>query len=221
MIAIENLCVRAGAFALDGISFEIRSGQHGVLMGKTGCGKTTILEAVCGLRAALSGRVILMNRDVTHLPPAQRGIGYVPQDRALFSTMTVAENIGFALALRKFPPGEIETAVRELASWLGISALLSRKPRGLSGGEAQRVALARALAARPDVLIFDEPLSALDEDTRGEICELLERVREHSKATILHVTHSKSEAARLADVIYSLNEGKIERIQNSKFKIQN
>lgn len=212
MISIENLCVRAGTFRLSGICFEIPTGKHGVLMGKTGSGKTTILEALCGLRDPVSGRIVLMERDVTTLPPALRGVGYVPQDRALFQTMTVAENVGFALELRKLERSEINARVRELAAWLGIEKLLERLPRGLSGGEAQRVALARALAARPDVLVFDEPLSALDEDTRAEICELLARVREHSNATILHVTHSKSEAARLADVIFMLSDGAVARV---------
>lgn len=211
MIAIENLCVRAGAFRLDGIGFEIPTGKHGVLMGKTGSGKTTILEALCGLREPESGRVALMGRDVTGLPPALRGIGYVPQDRALFHTMTVGENVGFALELRGLSRPEIDARVHELAGWLGLEKLLGRSPRGLSGGEAQRVALARALAAKPDVLVFDEPLSALDEDMRGEMCDLLAHVREHSNATILHVTHSKSEAARLADVVFVLTEGVVTR----------
>ncbi len=209
MISVENLCVRAGTFRLNGIGFEIPTGKHGVLMGKTGSGKTTLLEAICGLRDLESGRVALMNRDVTSLPPAMRGIGYVPQDRALFQTLSVAENVGFALALRQVPQKEIDARVNELAGWLGIAPLLRRVPRGLSGGEAQRVALARALAARPDILVFDEPLSALDEDTRGEMCEMLEKVREHSKATILLVTHSRSEAARLADVTFHLTDGAV------------
>lgn len=211
MIAVENLSVRAGNFELRDINFEIASGMHGVLMGRTGSGKTTLLETICGLRAATSGRVLLTNRDATLELPAQRGIGYVPQDRALFQTMNVAENIGFALALRHWDDKSLDARVAELSQWLGIEHLLKRSPRGLSGGEAQRVALARALAMRPDVLVFDEPLSALDEEMREEICSLLKRVREHSSATILHVTHSSSEAARLADVIFELKNGRIEK----------
>ncbi|MEI6236074.1 MAG: ATP-binding cassette domain-containing protein [Planctomycetota bacterium] len=211
MISIENLSVRAGMFRLDGIGFEIPTGKHGVLMGKTGSGKTTILEAICGLREPVVGRIMMMGRDVTELPPALRGIGYVPQDRALFNTMTVAENAGFALGLRGWSQPDIDARVAELAGWLDIATLLQRSPRDLSGGEAQRVAIARALAARPDVLVFDEPLSALDEDMRGEMCELLARVRSHSNATILHVTHSKTEAARLADVVFVLKDGIVSR----------
>ncbi len=212
MIAIKDLSVRAGAFRLDGIGFEIPTGKHGILMGKTGSGKTTILEALCGLREPIAGRISFMNKDVTHLPPALRGVGYVPQDRALFQTMSVFENIGFALELRGVPQAKIDSRVHELAGWLGIENLLHRSTRGLSGGEGQRIALARALAAKPDVLVFDEPLSALDEDTRAEICDLLARVREHSNATILHVTHSKSEASRLADIAFLLADGKVERM---------
>src|SRR5262245_35802281 len=102
MIAIDRLTVRAGAFSLEGVSLRVDTGQYGVLMGKTGCGKTTLLEAVCGLKPARAGRVVLMGRDVTALPPAARGVGYVPQDLALFPTMTVGEHLGFALEVRRW-----------------------------------------------------------------------------------------------------------------------
>src|SRR5215472_18843496 len=124
MIVVENLSVRAGAFALEGVSFALDTGQYGVLMGRTGCGKTTLLEAVCGLKPALGGRVTLMGRDVTRLRPGERGVGYVPQDRALFPTMTVWDHLAFALLIRKWPADAVAERVGELADLLGIGRLL-------------------------------------------------------------------------------------------------
>ncbi|GDY22703.1 hypothetical protein LBMAG56_40500 [Verrucomicrobiota bacterium] len=209
MIRLHQLQVRAGAFQLAEISLEIHTGQYGVLMGQTGSGKTTLLEAICGLRRVTSGCIELMGRDVTHLPPADRGIGYVPQDRALFQTMTVREHLGFALFIRRWEPAAIAARVDELARMLGLTALLARKPAGLSGGEAQRVALGRALASRPSLLLLDEPLSALDEDTREEMQNLLLSVQHQTGVTALHVTHNRDEAARLGDTVFQLARGQI------------
>ncbi len=180
MIQVEDLATRAGDFALDNISFSIPSAHYGVLMGKTGSGKTTVLEAICGLKRVLGGRIILEGDDVTHLKPAERGIGFVPQDGALFSTMSVRDHLAFSLVIRKWPRAEIDARVTELAKLLGIEHLLARRPHGLSGGERQRVSLGRALASRPHVLCLDEPLSALDDETREEMYGLLRSVREQT-----------------------------------------
>src|SRR3990172_1817105 len=145
MISINNLVVRAGSFLLDQISFEVPAGQYAVLMGKTGSGKTTLLEAICGLKRVLHGSIRLGGREVSRLRPAERGIGYVPQDKALFTTMTVREHLAFSLVLRCWTRPEIDQRVQELSELLGLQALLTRRPAGLSGGEAQRVALGRAL----------------------------------------------------------------------------
>ncbi|MDA1275976.1 MAG: ATP-binding cassette domain-containing protein [Verrucomicrobia bacterium] len=209
MIAVRNLSVRAGQFALNEISFEIPAGEYGFLMGKTGCGKTTVLEAICGLRSVVSGTIELMGRDVTRAKPAMRDIGFVPQDSALFSNMTVREHLSFALVIRKWDAPSIKARVNELAEWLGLDRLLDRKPAGLSGGEAQRVALGRALSYSPGILCMDEPLSALDEETRAEMCGVLESVRSHTGVTILHVSHSLEEAKRLADRILVLKDGQL------------
>jgi ABC-type sugar transport system ATPase subunit len=211
MIALENLAVRAGSFALSGISLTIPTGHHGFLMGKTGSGKTTILEAICGLKSVAAGRIMLQGEDVTRLKPAARGIGYVPQDGALFPSMTVREHLAFALTIRRWNGPEIERRVSELAAMLGVAPLLSRRPAGLSGGEAQRVALGRALANRPHVLCLDEPLSALDDETRADMGDLLRHVRAQTGVTILHVTHNRSEAERLADRIFVLKDGSVEQ----------
>lgn len=209
MIAVDNLGLRQGAFALDGICFTIPAGRYGVLMGKTGSGKTTILEAIAGLRSINAGRIQLDGREVTQSMPAARGVGYVPQDGALFRSMSVRANLEFALRIRKGPRDAINHRVQELADWLGIAALLERRPPGLSGGEAQRVALGRALAFRPRILLLDEPLSSLDEDTRDQLIGLLEKVKQSQEVTVLHVTHNRREAEQLGDVVLRLEAGKI------------
>lgn len=207
MIRVEALAVRAGAFALRDISFEIPDGGYGALMGKTGSGKTSILETVCGLRPAAAGRIRLGGRDVTDEAPAARGVGYVPQDRALFRTMNVGQNLAFGPTVRGWPRERIWERVAELAELLGLTPLLERGVDGLSGGEAQRVALGRALAARPEILCLDEPLTALDDQTRDGLIELLGRVRRETKVAVLHVTHNRDEALRLADRVFVLENG--------------
>ena len=210
MIRFDKLSWHAGTFRLEGIAFIVPTGRYGVLMGRTGCGKTTLLEILCGLRQPASGRVFIGERDVTELPPGERGIGYVPQDGALFPTMTVREQIGFALMIRKRPPTEVAERVQELAIQLGVAHLLDRRPQHLSGGERQRVALGRALAAKPSVLLLDEPLSALDEELRDDLAALLKRLQRELNLTALHITHSRHEAEQLADVRLRMEAGRVE-----------
>ena len=179
-------------------------------MGRTGCGKTTLLEAICGLRRIRSGTITLAERDVTWLKPAERGIGYVPQDGALFSTMTVREHLAFALVVRKVQRQAIRRRIAELAELLGIGDLMHRKPKGLSGGERQRVALGRALSFEPPVLMLDEPLSALDEATRDQMYDVLRRVSGLPGVTTLHITHSREDAQELADSLFVFEDGRIQ-----------
>ncbi len=209
MIRLEHLQVRAGGFWLNDISFSVGPGEYAVLMGRTGSGKTTLLETICGLRRAAGGRIQLHDEDVTALPPSARGVGYVPQDRALFLTMTVRANLGFGLKLRRVDRAEAEARVEELAKLLGLTKLLDRRPQGLSGGEAQRVALGRALAVEPRVLCLDEPLSALDDDTRAEMHALLQSIHARTKATVLHVTHHMADAQKLATRLLVLRDGAV------------
>jgi molybdate/tungstate transport system ATP-binding protein len=209
LIEIRDLSIHQGAFALSGVSLQIATGRYGVLMGKTGCGKTSLLEAIAGLRPIASGQIVLGNRDVTGLSPGERGSGYVPQDAALFRTMTVYNHLAFALRIRNVRKTALRNRVVELAAWLGISELLQRRTRGLSGGEMQRVALGRALSFRPSYLLLDEPLSSLDEETRDSMIELLSNLKKLGGVTVLHVTHSRSEAERLADVRFRLVDGKV------------
>jgi molybdate/tungstate transport system ATP-binding protein len=211
MIALDKISLQQDSFELKSIDLKLGRGDYGVLMGRSGCGKTTILEAICGLRKVISGRIFLGDLDVTDLPPAERGVGYVPQDRALFPSLIVREQLAFALIVRKRAQDEISERVDELAELLDVKDLLNRDPGKLSGGEAQRVALGRALAHRPSVLCLDEPLSALDEELHEEMCQLIERIHKETGVTILHVTHSPSEAKRLAGCHFRMTDGKVER----------
>ena len=209
MIRFENISWSAGTFALSGVSFTVPQGSYAVLMGRSGSGKTSLLELLCGLRFPSSGAIWIGDREITNLTPGERGIGYVPQDGALFPTMTVRENIEFALRIRgESGPGS-RAAVESLAERLGIAGVLDRKPQHLSGGERQRVALARALAATPTVLVLDEPLSALDEELREDLARLLKEIQRDLKLTTLHVTHHRQEAAQLADHVLRLENGSV------------
>ncbi len=215
MISIEQLAVRSGKFLLPPLTMQIESGRCAILMGRTGSGKTTLLEAICGLRPIIGGRVLLDGEDVTSLPPAQRRIAYVPQDLALFPTMTVREHLEFALTIRRWDRQATETRVAELADLLGIRPLLDRRPLGLSGGEQQRVALGRALSFPPRIMLLDEPLSALDDSTREEMYFLLKKLQLDLQVTCLHVTHNWQEARRLADQLFVLSNGECEQLPHS------
>lgn len=209
MIELDNVAIRSGPFALAGINLSVPTGAYAVLMGHTGQGKTTILEAICGLRQVTSGRVRLDGVEMTRWKPANRGVGYVPQDLALFPQMSVREHLEFALRIRRHARPAIQDRVAELAHVLGIEPLLARSVRHLSGGEAQRVALGRALSFRPRTLLLDEPLNALDEATRDRLCDLLRSIQKSTGLSTLHVTHSRSEARLVADRLVLLESGQL------------
>ncbi len=206
MIELRDVSIRIGDCQLNDISLKVETGQYAVLMGRTGLGKTTLLEAICGLRRVTRGRILVQDQDVTDWAPGDRMIGYVPQDLALFPSMTVAQHLGFALRFRKRSASEISTTVHQVAAELGIAHLLSRGVRNLSGGESQRVALGRAIAFQPTLLLLDEPLSALDEQTREAMHQVLRNIKERRQVTTIHVTHNSEEAAALADSYLNLDQ---------------
>lgn len=211
MIQLHNVSWQTnGTAVLRDVSLEIPTGKYAMLMGPTGCGKTTLLELICGLRRAHSGKIVLDGNEVTHMEPRDRKIGYLPQDLALFPGKTVRAQIAFGPSIKGEASHEdIQHTVEELAKELGIHSLLDRLPDNLSGGEKQRVALARALAANPRVLLLDEPLSALDENTRAEAAKLLGQLQLRHHLTVLHVTHSEAEARALGQLHFRFAQGKL------------
>lgn len=210
MIRVDDLSMHAGDFQLSAVSLCVAAGEYAVLMGPSGSGKTTLLETLAGLRPADAGRIELAGIDATHLPAAERGVGYVPQDVALFATMRVAENLGYGLRVRGVGRQAVRQRVTEVARLLGIERLLDRGPASLSGGEARRVALGRAIGFRPRVLLLDEPLGGLDEETREDVYGALEAVRAATGASVLHVSHDQRDADRLADRVFRIGAGHLQ-----------
>lgn len=209
MLEVRNLSITLGEFKLVDVSLQVREGEYFVVLGPTGAGKTVLVECIAGIHKPPKGEIYLDGERIDHLKPEERGIGYVPQDYALFPHMTVKDNISFGLRIRKSSPSHIEETVEKLVNLLRIKHLLYRNPETLSGGEKQRVALARALAINPRLMLLDEPLSALDEQTREELCRELKRIHRATKMMIIHISHNLEETFSLADRICILNEGRV------------
>ncbi|MFC1860241.1 ATP-binding cassette domain-containing protein [Chloroflexota bacterium] len=212
MIQIKNLHVDLKDFQLQDINLSINEGEYFIILGPTGAGKTVLLESMAGLHPVKSGEVWLKGKEVTRLEPEKRGISIVYQDHVLFPHLSVKENIIFGLKLHKQTKRETKTALDWIVELLGISHLLNRKPDTLSGGEKQKVALSRALSIKPEVLLLDEPLSALDPETREGVQKELRQIHNQLKVTIIHVTHDFEEAIALGDHIAVLGEGAIKQV---------
>ncbi len=212
MIKIENLSINLGEFRLKDVSLDIDKGEYLMILGPTGAGKTILLETIAGIYTPDSGRVYLNNHEITRLPPRQRNIGMVYQDFTLFPHLNVEKNIRFGLSYSKISPEEADNKVSLLTDLLGISHLMHRYPGTLSGGEQQRVAIARALIIEPEVLLLDEPLSALDNETKSKLRSELRKIHSLMQTTIIHVTHSFNEAFLLGNKMAVMNHGEIVQV---------
>ncbi len=212
MIEIRDLSLRLGEFHLKDINLTIDDGEYFVILGPTGAGKTVLLECLAGLHRLRQGRLYEDGRDITRLTPEERNLGYVPQDYVLFPFLNVRRNIAFGLGPVRRNRDEVMARVDELAELVGVTHLLERQPRTLSGGEKQRVALARALAPSPRVLLLDEPLGALDLRTARYLRLELKRIHRELGLTTVHITHDLVEALEMADRVAVVQDGRVEQV---------
>ncbi|MDY6918367.1 MAG: tungstate ABC transporter ATP-binding protein WtpC [Chloroflexota bacterium] len=212
MVRVEHVSKALGEFFLKDVSLDVADGEYLMILGPTGAGKTILLETIAGIYPPDRGRVFLNNLDVTILPPRKRNIGMVYQDYMLFPHLTVEKNIKYGLRSKKISKQDASRKAGELAELLGVSHLLHRYSGTLSGGEQQRIAIARALIVEPQVLLLDEPLSALDSETRSKLREELRRIHSFTGTTMIHVTHSFDEAFLLGSQMAIMNKGEIVQV---------
>lgn len=213
-LKIENVSVSlgGGTFSIDGLDLAAKEGEFLSLVGPSGCGKSTTLRLVAGLLKPDSGRVIINGADVTNIAPHRRGIGYVFQDHALWSHMTVRKHVEFALKYSKVPRSERAARVAEVLQLVHLDHHADRHPFELSGGQRQRVSIARALAPRPAMLLLDEPLSNLDRHLRDEMQREIRVLQQRLGTTALYVTHDRNEALAMSDRIAVLHEGTLQQV---------
>jgi multiple sugar transport system ATP-binding protein len=214
MASVEIVDVRksyGSQEVIHGVSVPIRDGEFVILVGPSGCGKSTLLRMIAGLEPITSGTIKIADRVVNDLPPKDRDIAMVFQTYALYPHKTVAQNMGFALMMRKTPQSEIDARVRRAAEILDLVPYLDRYPRQLSGGQRQRVAMGRAIVRDPAVFLFDEPLSNLDAKLRVQMRAEIKELHQRLKTTTVYVTHDQVEAMTMADRIVVMNNGVVEQ----------
>jgi len=212
MIEIKGLTYRIGVFSLKDVNITIGDREYLIILGPTGAGKTILLECIAGLHHVKQGQILVDGREITHLAPEEREIGYVPQDYVLFPFLNVKDNIIFGLKSKRLPRSEAQKRLTSLTGLMGISHLLDRDVRSLSGGEKQRVAIARALAPTPRILLLDEPLSNLDLQTSKHLRLELKHIHRDLGVSTFHVTHNQAEAEEMADRIAVLSSGIVEQV---------
>ncbi|MCE2946188.1 MAG: ABC transporter ATP-binding protein [bacterium] len=200
------------ARAVDDVSLKVRRGEFVTLLGPSGCGKTTLLNLIAGFLAPESGEIFIDGAPISGLSPFERNIGVVFQNYALFPHMTVAENVGFGLKMRKVGKAEVERRVQEALEMVRLPQMGDRRPRQLSGGQQQRIALARALVIRPQLILLDEPFSAIDKNLRAEMQVELKTIQRQVGITTIFVTHDQSEALSMSDRIAVMSQGRVQQL---------
>ena len=201
---------------LEDISFDIMRGEFLSLLGPSGCGKTTILRILTGIEQPTSGKILKNGEDITAVPPRDRSIGIVFQNYSLFPNMDVYHNISYALSARRLDKEEVDRKVRNIIETVGLDEHIYKKPRQLSGGQQQRVAIARTLVLNPDVILFDEPMAALDADIRMSLRKELKELQRKLGITMIYITHDQEEAFSLSDRVMVMNNGVIEQLDTPK-----
>lgn len=220
-LELTNIHKSFGAsVAVENFNLSVKQGEFVSFLGPSGCGKTTTLRMIAGFELPTSGTITISGRDLTFVPPNKRNVGMVFQSYALFPNMTVAQNVGYGLKIAGKPKSEIEARVQEMLALIQMEKFSSRYPYQLSGGQQQRVALARALAIRPEVLLLDEPLSALDAKIRFDLRQEIRRIQQQLGITTIYVTHDQEEALSLSDRIVVMSHGKMEQV-GTPFEIYN
>ncbi len=209
-VELKGVTVRYGRkIALDNIDIKIKSGDYAIVAGPTGAGKTTLLKAICGLVPLVKGRIIVNGEDITEVPPEKRGIGYLPQGYALFPHLDVWGNVTFGPTSRGWDKSDVEVIARRILNMVGLIERADAYPHELSGGMAQRVALGRAIASGADLILLDEPLSALDVMLRMILRYEIKKMAKALNLTVIHVTHDQEEAMSIGDRIFLLRKGRV------------
>ena len=211
-IQIHNFSAKRGKFYLEPVNLTVNAHEVMAILGRTGSGKTVLLEAIAGMFPGDTGEILYDGIDVCSIRPGNRKLGLVYQDQALFPHLTVYDNIAFGMKMHRFSKADQRSAILDIAKSLGIDHLLDRYPQTLSGGERQRTALARAIVLKPELLLLDEPFSALDPSTKVQLYRLFRRIHEKYNCTIIFVTHDFHEAITLADRVGILLDGRLRAV---------
>ena len=212
-LKIENLTkVYDGRTVLNGISFDVKDGEFLSILGPSGCGKTTLLKILIGIEKATSGKIYKASKDITNTDPSKRGMGIVFQNYCLFPNMTVLQNIEYALNIQIKDKKKAEKLSLEMLELVKMEEHKNKYPHELSGGQQQRVAIARTLVLKPDIILFDEPMSALDADNRLTLRKEIKNIQKKFKTTMIYITHDQEEAFSLSDRVMVMKDGNIEQL---------
>ncbi len=216
MLKVNNLNFSVGNFQLKDINCEVSEKEYFILLGPTGCGKTTLIKCIAGLNKPTSGNILINHTEVTGYSPELRNIGYVPQHYGLFPHLNVEENITFGLKIKKFPLSKIEKRLKKITEILEIEWLLHRNVDNLSGGEKQKVALARALIVKPEILLLDEPFSSIDEGFRKNLWFRIKNILKELKIPVIHITHNLTEAQAVGEKIGIMFNGQLSQVEQKE-----